>query len=164
VGDVIEVEGATGRIQRIGIRASIIRLANSSELIVPNGMLISEKVGNWTLSNRQRRMELGVGVAYGTDPKRVIDLLKSAAAAHPLVATRPAPEAYMQGFGADALLFELLFWTDDFDHWPQVKSDVAVAVNSALAEAKIEIPFPQRDLHLQSIEPAIAAALPKREP
>jgi potassium-dependent mechanosensitive channel len=164
VGDVIEVEGATGRIQRIGIRASIIRLANSSELIVPNGMLISEKVGNWTLSNRQRRMELGVGVAYGTDPKRVIDLLKSAAAAHPLVASKPAPEAYMRGFGADALLFELLFWTDDFDHWPQVKSDVAVAVNSALAEAKIEIPFPQRDLHLQSIEPAIAAALPKREP
>ena len=164
VGDVIEVEGATGRIQRIGIRASVIRLANSSELIVPNGLLISQKVGNWTLSNRQRRMELAVGVAYGTDPKRVIDLLMKTAAAHPLVATKPAPEAYMQGFGADALLFDLLFWADDFDNWPRIKSDVAVAVNRALAEEKIEIPFPQRQLHLQSIEPAALAAFQKREP
>ncbi len=165
VGDVIEVDGATGRIQRIGIRASVIRLPNSSELIVPNGLLISEKVGNWTLSNRQRRMELDVGVAYGTDPRRVLDLLTKVAAAHPLVATNPAPEAYLQEFGADALLFQLLFWTDDFDHWPRIKSDVAVATNSALADAKIEIPFPQRDLHLQGIEPAaVAAALQTREP
>jgi small-conductance mechanosensitive channel len=164
VGDVIEVDGATGRIQRIGIRASVIRLPNSSELIVPNGLLISEKVGNWTLSNRQRRMELDVGVAYGTDPRRVLDLLTKVAAAHPLVATNPAPEAYLQEFGADALLFQLLFWTDDFDHWPRIKSDVAVATNSALADAKIEIPFPQRDLHLQGIEPAaVAAALQTRE-
>lgn len=109
VGDVIEVGGSTGRIQRIGIRASIIRLADSSELIVPNGQLISEKVGNWTLSNRQRRMDLEVGVAYGTEPARVLDLLTRTAAAHPLVSTQPAPEAYMDGFGADALQFKLFF-------------------------------------------------------
>ena len=163
VGDVIEVGGSTGRIQRIGIRASIIRLADSSELIVPNGQLISEKVGNWTLSNRQRRIDLEVGVAYGTEAKRVLELLTRTAAAHPLVATRPAPEAYMDGFGADALLFKLFFWTDDFDQWLRIKSDVTVAVNGALAEAKIPIPFPQRDLHLQSIEPAVTVALQKTE-
>ena len=163
VGDVIEVGGATGRIQRIGIRASIIRLADSSELIVPNGQLISEKVGNWTLSNRQRRMELEVGVPYGTVPTRVIDLLTRTAAAHPLVASRPAPEAYMEGFGADALLFKLFFWADDFDQWLRIKSDVTVAVNGALVEAKIPIPFPQRDLHLQSIAPVVTAAVQKGE-
>ncbi|MEO6873106.1 MAG: mechanosensitive ion channel domain-containing protein [Chthoniobacterales bacterium] len=163
VGDVIEVGGSTGRIQRIGIRASIIRLADSSELIVPNGLLISEKVGNWTLSNRQRRMELEVGVAYGTEPQRVLDLLTQTAAAHPLVSTRPAPESYMEGFGADALLFKLFFWADDFDQWLRIKSDVTVTVNGALAEAGIPIPFPQRDLHLESIKPVVTAALHKGE-
>ncbi|MEP6809749.1 MAG: mechanosensitive ion channel domain-containing protein [Chthoniobacterales bacterium] len=163
VGDVIEVSGSTGTVQRIGIRASIIRLADSSELIVPNGQLISEKVGNWTLSNRQRRLGLEVGVAYGTEPTRVIDLLTRTAAGHPLVATRPAPEAYMDGFGADALVFKLFFSVDDFDQSPRIKSDVAVAVNASLAEAKIPIPYPQRDLHLQSIEPLVTAALQKGE-
>lgn len=162
VGDVVEVSGSTGAIQRIGIRASVIRLANASEVIVPNGMLISEKVGNWTLSNRQRRMELRIGVAYGTDPARVIELLTAAAAAHPLVATNPEPRTFFQEFGNDALMFDLLFWTDDFDNWPQIKSDVAVAANAALLAAQIEIPFPQRTLHLQSIAPAVARALNER--
>ena len=75
VGDVVQVQSEIGVIRRIGIRASIIRLFDSSELIVPNSQLISDKVTNWTLSNRQRRIELRVGVAYGSDPKRVIELL-----------------------------------------------------------------------------------------
>ncbi len=164
VGDVIEVAGSTGAVQRIGIRASVIRLADSSEMIVPNGMLISEKVGNWTLSNRQRRMELRIGVAYGTDPLRVIELLTQVAAAHPLVAEHPKPNTLMQEFGDNALLFDLRFWTDDFDNWPQIRSDIAVAANAALAEAGIAIPFPQRDLHLQSINPAAADAMVRTEP
>lgn len=162
VGDVVEVSGSTGAIQRIGIRASVIRLANASEVIVPNGMLISEKVGNWTLSNRQRRLELRIGVAYGTDPKRVMELLTKTAQGHPLVSKNPEPRTLFQEFGNDALLFDLLFWTDDFDNWPTIKSDVAVAANTALLEAKIAIPFPQRDLHLQSIAPAAADALRTR--
>ena len=157
VGDVIEVSGSTGRIQRIGIRASIIRLADSSELIVPNGQLISEKVGNWTLSNRQRRMVIEVGVAYGTAPEQVLALLVRTAAAHPLVSTLTPPESYMDGFGADALLFKLFFWTDDFDQWVQIKSDVTVAVNAALAAAQIPIPFPQRDLHWPGAAPSDAS-------
>ena len=69
----------------------------------------------------------------------------------------------MEGFGADALLFKLFFWADDFDQWLRIKSDVTVAVNDALAEAKIPIPFPQRDLHLESIQPVVTAALHKSE-
>jgi potassium-dependent mechanosensitive channel len=159
VGDVVQVQTEIGVIRRIGIRASIIRLFDSSELIVPNGLLISDKVTNWTLSNRQRRIELRVGVAYGSDPKQVIELLTRVAGAHPLVAKHPAPETLMTEFGTDSLNFEVRLWTDDYDKWLQIKSDVSVAITEALAAAKIEIPFPQRDLHLQSIDPTVAEYL-----
>ena len=162
VGDVVQVQSEIGVIRRIGIRASIIRLFDSSELIVPNSQLISDKVTNWTLSNRQRRIELRVGVAYGSDPKRVIELLTGVAATHPLAAKLPAPQTLMTEFGTDSLNFEVRLWTDDYDKWLQIKSDVAVAITDALAEAKIAIPFPQRDLHLQSIDPAVAESLRKK--
>ena len=165
VGDVVQVQADIGVIRRIGIRASIIRLFDSSELIVPNGQLISDKVTNWTLSNRQRRIELSVGVAYGTDPKRVIELLTEVAAPILLAAKLPAPQTLMTDFGTDSLNFEVRLWTDDYDKWLQIKSDVAVAITDALAEANIAIPFPQRDLHLQSIDPAVAEFLrPKADP
>ena len=165
VGDVVQVQSDIGVIRRIGIRASIIRLFDSSELIVPNGQLISDKVTNWTLSNRQRRIELRVGVAYGSDPKRVIALLTEVAGAHPLALKYPAPQTLLTEFGTDSLNFEVRLWTDDYDQWLQIKSDVAVAITDALAEAKIAIPFPQRDLHLQSIDPAVAEYLrPNRPP
>ena len=159
VGDVVQVDTDVGVIRRIGIRASIIRLFDSSELIVPNGKLISEKVTNFTLSNRQRRIEIRVGVAYGTDPKRVIELLTKVAATHPLAAKYPAPQTLMIEFGTDSLNFDVRLWTDDYDQWVQIKSDVVVAISEALAEAKIAIPFPQRDLHLQSVDPSVAEAL-----
>lgn len=159
VGDVVQVETEVGVIRRIGIRASIIRLFDSSELIVPNGKLISEKVTNFTLSNRQRRIEVRVGVAYGTDPKRAIELLTRVAAAHPSAAKYPVPQTLMTEFGTDSLNFEVRLWTDEYDQWLQIKSDVSVAITEALAEAKITIPFPQRDLHLQSIDSSVAEAL-----
>ncbi|MDQ6656612.1 MAG: mechanosensitive ion channel [Verrucomicrobiota bacterium] len=149
VGDVVEVGSATGVVRRIGIRASIIRLPNNSELIVPNGQLISEKVTNRTVSSRQQTMQLRIGVAYGSDPARVLELLTQAAAAHPQVAKTPAPEAFMREFGTDALLFELVFSTEMPQRAPRIQSDVAVAVNSALSAAGIEIPFPHRVVHLQ---------------
>ncbi|MEO7167512.1 MAG: mechanosensitive ion channel domain-containing protein [Chthoniobacterales bacterium] len=161
VGDVVQVQTDVGVIRRIGIRASIIRLFDSSELIVPNGQLVSEKVTNYTLSNRQRRIEIKVGVAYGSDPKRVIELLTAVAATHPLVTKTPAPQTLMLGFGSDSLDFDVRLWTDDYDQWLQIRSDVTVAITEALAAAKITIPFPQRDLHLQSIDPAVAAAFRK---
>jgi small-conductance mechanosensitive channel len=155
VGDVVEVGAATGVVQRIGIRASIIRLPNSSELIVPNGQLISEKVTNRTFASRQARLELRIGVGYGSDPERVIELLTQAAAAHQLVAKTPAPEAFMKEFGADALQFDLVFWTDTPARQLRVRSDVAVAMNAALRGAGIEIPFPQRTVHLQGGDAAV---------
>jgi small-conductance mechanosensitive channel len=164
VGDVIEVGSATGVVRRIGIRASVILLPDSSQLIVPNGQLIAEKVTNRTRSSRQKAMTLRIRAAYGSDPAQIIALLTSVAANNPAVVKKPAPEAFMKEFGADALLFDLTFATDDVARAPRIQSDVAVAVNTALREAGIAIPFPQHTLHVQSIEPAAADALrPERQ-
>ena len=117
-------------------------------MIVPNANLISSEVINWTLSDDSHRMEISVGVAYGTDPQTVLELLVSVANDHPEVSRTPEPIALFLGFGDSSLDFELRAWTGtDF---VQVASELRVAVNQALADAGIEIPFPQRDLHVRS--------------
>ncbi len=151
VGDVVEVEGQTGDLRRIGLRASVVRTVEGSEVIVPNGSLISEKVINWTLSDQQRRLEIRVGVAYGTEPERVLSLLAEVAASHPDVLEAPAPQALFEGFGPSALEFLLRAWTDRFDRWQLVRSELTVRVNAALRDAEIEIPFPQRELRLRAV-------------
>jgi len=149
VGDVIQVGDQTGVVRRIGIRASIIALDDKSQLIIPNGKLISEKVTNRTFSSLQKRMELTIRTAYGEDPERVIALLVKTAAAHPRVTKNPSPDAVLKQFGEDAFVFVLGFTTEDVARFPFVQSDVAVAVNAALREAGIEIPVPQRIVHLE---------------
>ena len=148
IGDTVEFGKVTGEVRSIGIRASVVRTFDGAEVIVPNGNLISGEVINWTLSDRQRRVELKVGVAYGTDPQRVIDLLVGAARKVEGVASYPEPVALFTGFGESALDFVLRVWSVDAA-WPQTSSNVAVAINQALEEAGISIPFPQRDIHLR---------------
>jgi potassium efflux system protein len=149
VGDVIEVGSQTGVVRRIGIRASIIALDDKSQLIIPNGQLISEKVTNRTISSLQKRMELTIRTAYGEDPEQVIALLLKTAAAHPKVTKYPPPDAVLKEFGENALVFVLGFTTEDVARFPFVQSDVAVAVNAALRDAGIEIPVPERVVHLE---------------
>jgi len=149
VGDLIQVGDQTGVVRRIGIRASIIALDDKSQLIIPNGQLISEKVTNRTFSSLQKRMELTIRTAYGEDPERVIALLIKTAAAHSNVTKNPAPDAVLKQFGEGALVFVLGFTTEDVARFPSVQSDVAVAVNAALREGGIDIPVPQRIVHLE---------------
>jgi len=172
VGDTVEVGPLLGQVRRIGIRASTIRTYDGAEVIVPNGDLISKEVVNWTLSDQLRRIEVLVGVAYGTDPERVLGLLVETARAHAKALKYPAPAALFDGFGDSSLNFRLRFWTADFDNWVNIRSEVTVAVNNAIVAAGIEIPFPQRDLHLRSVDgpaadafaPRKAEAGPKSEP
>lgn len=139
VGDLVEIGGTTGVVRRIGIRASIIRTRDSSEIIVPNGNLISNQVTNWTLSNRQRGIEIPVSVASGSDPAKVIRLLEEVAAKHPRIASDPKPEAVFTKFGADAFSFELHAWTNHADEWVQIRSELALAINQALVRENIPI-------------------------
>ena len=139
VGDVIEVGGNVGEVTRIGIRASVIRTADGSEIIVPNGSLISSQVTNWTLSDRKRAVEVSVNVAGGGDTQRVVELLKGTAAAHPGVAKEPTPQVYVVNFSAGAVTFQLRAWIDRYEDLAQLRSDLSVAVNNALAREKIVI-------------------------
>jgi potassium-dependent mechanosensitive channel len=150
VGDTVEMKGLAGIVKRIGARSSTIQTGEDAEVIVPNSNLISNEVINWTLSSVRRRVDIPIGVAYGTDPERVLSLLIEVAAAHSEVTRNPKPEAYFLGFGDSALNFELRFWTYQED-WFRLKSDVAVGLTKALREANIEIPFPQRELHIRSV-------------
>jgi len=161
IGDTIDIEGLRGEVRRIGIRASVVRTFEGAEVIVPNGDLISGRVTNWTLSDRLRRVELPVGVKYGTDPKAVLEILIEAARKHEDVLDDPAPVGLFVGFGDSSLDFMLRFWTAKFDSWIQLSSEVAVNMNDDLAAAGIEIPFPQRDLHLKSMEESVKQALTK---
>jgi small-conductance mechanosensitive channel len=161
VGDVVQMDAASGVVDRIGIRASIIRTGSGSEIIVPNAKLISDQVINWTLSNRQRSLTLPVGVAYGSDPEKVIALLVRLAKAHPLTSARPEPVARLIDLGTDALQFELQAWTDCQEQLGQIRSDIAVAVHAEFIKEKISMPYTQRDLHLRSISPEALQALQK---
>jgi small-conductance mechanosensitive channel len=163
LGDMVEVGGVIGEVKRIGMRSSTVRTLQGAEVIVPNGNLISDQVVNWTFSDRRRRMEVKVGVAYGTDPERVLELLRQVARENTGVLADPEPVALFLGFGDSSLDFELRAWTPLFESWWLTQSELNVAVNRAIADAGIEIPFPQRDLHLRTAEPESFGAL-RREP
>jgi len=149
VGDTIQVTALVGTVRHIGVRSSTVRTFDGADVIVPNGDLISKEVVNWTLSDQLRRMEVKVGVAYGTDPHRVMEVLL-AATEHKDVLKSPAPFTLFKGFGDSSLDFVVRFWTRNYQDWILTQSDVTVAVNDGLAGAGIEIPFPQRDLHVRS--------------
>ena len=151
VGDLVSLSELLGRVARIGIRSSTIRTFDGADVIVPNGDLISSQVTNWTLADTRRRVTLPVGVKYGTPAQRVIDLLEQVAHTHPEILEEPAPFAIFMGFGDSALEFELRAWTESADALTIVRSELAVGVQDALAAANIEVPFPQRDLHLKTV-------------
>jgi small-conductance mechanosensitive channel len=163
VGDMVQVSNVQGRVQRIGIRASIIRTMQGSEIIVPNAQLIAEQVTNWTLSDQLRRVDLPVGVSYGTAPKKMIELLEGVARSHPKVLTNPAPRALFMGYGDSSINFELRAWSE-YANWQQVHSDLTVAVYDALYAAGITIPFPQRDVHVISAPAASEKDAPVEPP
>ena len=139
IGDVIEVGGNVGEVRRIGIRASVIRTADGSEVILPNGSLISSQVTNWTFSDRRRAVEVSVSVVAGADVQRVSELLKVTAASHPDVAKEPAPRVLVVNLNAAAVTFQLRAWTDRHEAWAQLRSDLSVSINEALAREKIAI-------------------------
>ncbi len=155
VGDIIEVGEFWGTVKEIGIRSSTIFTFDGAEVIVPNGNLISKELINWTLTDRQRRAEVLVGAAYGTDPDKVLKILRNVTSGHKQVLKEPAPLALFTGFGSSSLDFRLLFWINRADERLRIQSEVNVAVNKALKDAGIEIPFQQHDLHIRSVDPGM---------
>jgi len=158
-GDTIELGMLKGQVRRIGIRSSIIKTFEGAEVIVPNADLISREVTNWTMSDRNRRVEIKVGVAYGSDPNMVMYILKDIAKNSEDVLEYPEPMILFLGFGESSLDFSLRAWTGRFDGWLALSSELTLEIHNALYDAGIEIPFPQRDLHVKSIDERASAAL-----
>ncbi len=159
VGDVLTVGTLQGYVRRIGIRSSTLATFDGAEVIVPNATLIATDVVNWTLSDRLRRVEIKVGASYGSDPKQVLEVLNRVARSHSEVLASPAPNALFMGFGESSLEFELRVWTPDYDAYVRVGSELRSAIFAAFREAGIEIPFPQRDVHLKSLDPTTVRTL-----
>lgn len=153
VGDIIEIGPLLGTVKVIGIRASTIRTFDGAEIIVPNGNLISNELINWTLTDGIRRMEVKVGVAYGTDPDQVLEILVNLAKQNPNVIDYPKPFGIFNEFGESSLDFSVYFWIGNVQMRMQIKSEVTLAINKALKAEGIKIPFPQRDLHVKPGEP-----------
>ncbi len=148
VGDTVEVGTLQGVVRRIGIRASVLHTLQGADIIVPNSQMVTEKVTNWTLSDKLRRVDLPVGVNYGANPKKVVDLLVGVAAAHPQVLKHPAPEAVFLSYGDSSINFELRVWTDQSRPPTPIRSDLATAVYDAVIAAGLSFPFPQREVRL----------------
>ena len=128
---------ADGDVLRIGMRSSTLRTPQGAEVIVPNSKIIEEKVTNWTLSDRRRRIDLDVGVSGDNDPERIIALLLEVARRDPRVNDIPAPSALLIRFGETSADFQLRVWTDDAD-WTRLRSDLAIALQRALRAVRVQ--------------------------
>jgi len=163
VGDVVVIGSQWGVIRKIGLRSTVVLSADHSELIVPNSDLVSEKVVNWTLSNTRARVVVQIGVAYGSDVGQVIALLHGVGERHPETIPEPPVHVLFTGFGDSSLDFELRTWCNDAEARLRIASELYRDVEAALKAGGIEIPFPQRDLHLRSVDSGVAEAL-RRSP
>ena len=136
-----------------GIRLSMARLVDY--VIIPNAELTSNQVTNWTLSNRNVRITVAVGVAYGSDVSLVMEKLLESANAVPLVVTTPAPQIVFMNFGESSLDFELRVWILDANERVTARSELHQGIDENLRDAGIEISFPQRDLHIRSVDESV---------
>lgn len=155
VGDGVVIDGEYGTVSRIGMRSTVVQNLDEAELIVPNSHMISQKVTNWTLSNRRVRVVVPVGVAYGSDLETVLAILTEAGNEHPEVLKIPKPTPLFVQFGASSLDFELRVWISNVDNRPRIKNELLLYIDKRFRQAKIEIPFSQHDLHIRSVSPGI---------
>ena len=152
VGDVVSVAGELGTVERVGIRATTLRKFDQTQAIVPNGDLISSVVNNWTLDDRRVRVDFIVGVAYGSDTRLVERLIREALVEHEKVLEDPEPRIFFAEFGDSSLNFRVLAYVADISERFATLSDLHFTIDENFREHEIEIPFPQRDLHLRSID------------
>jgi potassium efflux system protein len=150
IGDQIELAGKTGRIKAIGIRSSRMIDFDGAEVIIPNGDLLSQHVINWTLSNDQRRVEIIVGVKYGTDLYTAKDILEKILLNNNKIKHQPLPAVLLNKFNNSSIDFRLLFWTD-IAMWIDVKSEIILSIDTSFKEAGIEIPYAQQDIYIKEL-------------
>ncbi len=162
VGDFVKLDDLTGIVERIGIRSTEIRTLDRITIIVPNSELIDSKVVNWSHGYPVSRLHIPLGVAYGSPINQVRQAVLEAAKRHPQVLRYPKPQLWFEGFGDSALNFDLLVWIREPRLQARIKSDLYYLLEANLRRYQIEIPFPQRDLHLRSSD--VSALVPQASP
>ncbi|NEQ48010.1 MAG: mechanosensitive ion channel [Leptolyngbya sp. SIOISBB] len=152
VGDFVAFGEFQGTVEHIGARSTEIKTLDQISIIVPNSRFLEQEVINWSHRNPVSRIRLPVSVSYNSDPKEVKQVLIEASYQHPQVLSKPPPLVFFKGFGDSALNFELLVWIADPPKQLVIKSDLYFEIEATLRQHNIEIPFPQRDLHIRSGE------------
>ncbi len=150
VGDFVEVNGYKGIVEQINFRSTVINTLDRVSIVVPNSQFIDKEVINWSYRNAISRLHLPVGVAYGSDVNLVKSTLIAAVRSHAEVLPTPPPNVLFKGFGDSALEFDLMIWIKHPERQLLIKSDLYFAIDAAFRQQQIEIPFPQRDLHLRT--------------
>ena len=149
-GDWIVAGSTSGTVKKISVRATEIETFQRQSVILPNSELINSAVGNWTHKNRLGRVDIPVGVSYSANPRRVHAILTEIAKAHPTILKNPEPMVYFAGFGDSSLDFEVRFFLADVMSQLAIQNDIRFAIYDRFKEEGIEIPFPQRDLHIRT--------------
>ncbi|NQV26390.1 MAG: mechanosensitive ion channel [Rhodopirellula sp.] len=159
IGDVVTVDDVSGVVSRIRIRATTITNWDRKEYVIPNKEFITGRMLNWTLTDKVNRVVINIGVAYGSDVEKTKELLLKVCNEHPLILDEPATQATFEGFGDNSLNFVVRTYLPDLDNRLRVIDALHTSIDRVFREAKIEIAFPQRDLHLRSVDPTVAHAL-----
>ncbi len=152
VGDVVTIGGTSGTVSKIRIRATTITDFDRKELVVPNREFVTGQLINWTLSDATLRIIIPIGIAYGSDTELALKLLKQAADEHPLVMQDPGPSVYFMSFGDNSLDFELRVFSPSIDHLLKIRHDLNIQIDKLFRDNRIEISFPQHDVHIRSIQ------------
>ena len=163
VGDWVVVSSGEGLVKKISVRATEIETFDRTSIIIPNSELISSSVKNWTLKDRIGRLVITVGVSYNADPHRVHDLLLEVAAENTSLVNTPAPSVHFKDFGDSALIFDLRVFLKNISEMYIVATALRLAIWDKLKEEGIEIPFPQRDLHIRSSDVSFNSEKPSNK-
>ena len=150
IDDVLEIDGDAVRIQSIGLRTSKGLNTDDISIIIPNSLITTNKVINWSHQTKKTRFRIDIGVAYGSDVDLVIKVLEESAFEHPDISDRELTEARLVSFGNSSLDFQVLFFSKNIFRINKVKSDIRRIINKKFIQHHIQIPFPQMDLHLKS--------------
>ncbi|MBF0104937.1 MAG: mechanosensitive ion channel [Deltaproteobacteria bacterium] len=161
VGDLLDIDGGWGVVEKVGLRSTIISTFARTHVIIPNSEFVTQKVTNLTLSDTDYRVKFSVGVAYGSDTALVKETLLGVVKKHPMVEAEPEPLVFLTAFGESSLDFEILTWTKDVLNKQTIMSDLLLEIDREFRQKNIEVPFPQRDLHVRSVDASVVASIKK---
>ncbi len=150
IGDILEIDGEIVKMQEIGLRTSKGLTTDDISIIIPNSLITTNKVINWSHQTKKTRFRIDVGVSYGSDVELVIKILQESAFEHPDNTKKELTEARLVNFGNSSLDFQILFYSKNIFSSNRVKSDIRRTINRKFIENKITIPFPQIDVHLKA--------------